>query len=534
MNRELHEKFTAAAREGGVKKLLEPAFSTGNDLFSVDPAAWKKDEETARASLSARIAGIDYDSSVAPREEPLRQYYFMERARRLVKAREEEAGRKLTFCVTTFGCQMNARDSEKLRGILEKIGYVEKESEEADFVIYNTCTVRENANNKVYGRLGYLHGFKKTNPGMMIALCGCMMQEDVVVDKIRQSYRFVDLIFGTHNIYKFAELAYEALQADQMIIDIWKDTDQIVENLPVERKYSFKSGVNIMFGCDNFCTYCIVPYVRGRERSRRPVEIIREIERLVDDGVVEVMLLGQNVNSYGAGLEDHMSFAQLLSEIEKIEGLARIRFMTSHPKDLSDELIDVIAASDKICHHVHLPLQSGSSRLLARMNRRYTKESYLALADRIRKRIPNVSITTDIIVGFPGEEEEDFEDTMDVVRQVGYDSAFTFIYSPRTGTPAAKWAREDQTPASVVKDRFDRLLAQTQKDARNRAAAYTGSIQEVLVEEVNHQDPALVTGRMSNNSTVHFPGGADLIGRLVQVRLTECRGFYYIGEQIRV
>lgn len=534
MNRELHEKFIAAAGKGGMKISSGLSPVPEKFLLSEDPAVWKEDEEAVQTSLAARIAKIDYDSSLPPQEEPLRQYYFMERASRLVSAREEKIGRKLTFCVTTFGCQMNARDSEKLRGILEKIGYVEQETEDADFVIYNTCTVRENANNKVYGRLGYLHGFKKINPEMMIALCGCMMQEDVVVDKIRKSYRFVDLIFGTHNIYKFAELAYEALQSDQMIIDIWKDTDRIVENLPVERKYPFKSGVNIMFGCNNFCTYCIVPYVRGRERSRRPVEIIREIERLVNDGVIEIMLLGQNVNSYGAGLEDHMSFAQLLREIEKIEGLARIRFMTSHPKDLSDELIDVIAASDKICHHVHLPLQSGSSRLLARMNRKYTKESYLALADRIRERIPNVSITTDIIVGFPGETEEDFEDTMDVVRHVGYDAAFTFIYSPRSGTPAAKWAKEDQTPVSVVKDRFHRLLAQTQEDARSRAAAYTGSIQTVLVEEVNHQDAALVTGRMSNNSTVHFPGDASLIGKLVSVRLSDCRGFYYIGEQTSV
>ena len=429
---------------------------------------------------------------------------------------------------------MNARDSEKLRGILERIGYVEGESEDSDFVIYNTCTVRENANNKVYGRLGYLHGFKKKRPGMVIALCGCMMQEETVVDRIRKSYRFVDLIFGTHNIYKFAELICDTLQSDQMVVDIWEGTDRIVENLPVERKYRFKSGVNIMFGCDNFCTYCIVPYVRGRERSREPIEIIREIERLVSDGVVEVMLLGQNVNSYGAGLENPMSFARLLREIEKIEGLHRIRFMTSHPKDLSDELIDVIAGSDKICHHIHLPLQSGSSRILARMNRKYSKESYLALADRIRDRIPDVSITTDIIVGFPGETEEDFEDTMDVVRHVAFDSAFTFIYSPRTGTPAAKWAREDRTPGSLVKERFDRLLAQTREDARRRAGAYTGSVQEVLVEEVNRQDPTLVTGRMNNNSTVHFPGDPSLIGRLVKVRLVDCRGFYYIGEQTGV
>lgn len=327
---------------------------------------------------------------------------------------------------------MNARDSEKLIGILEQIGYVKKETEDADFVIYNTCTVRENANNKVYGRLGYLHSQKKKNLDMMIGLCGCMMQEPEVVEKIRTSYRFVDLVFGTHNIYKFAELIVAAFESKGMIVDIWKDTDKIVEDLPVERKYTFKSGVNIMFGCNNFCSYCIVPYVRGRERSRDPKDILREIERLVADGVVEVMLLGQNVNSYGKNLEHPMTFAQLLEEVEKIDGLERIRFMTSHPKDLSDELIEVLGKSKKICKHLHLPLQSGSSRILKEMNRHYTKEQYLELVKKIRAAVPDIALTTDIIVGFPGETEEDFLETMEVVKEVQYDSAFTFIYSKRT------------------------------------------------------------------------------------------------------
>nr|WP_330368545.1 MiaB/RimO family radical SAM methylthiotransferase [Blautia hansenii] len=287
-------------------------------------------------------------SQEAPVEEPQRQYWFMKKARQLVKEQSEKLGRPLTANITTFGCQMNARDSEKLVGILERIGYVEVPDENADFVIYNTCTVRENANLRVYGRLGYLHSLKKKNPHMMIGLCGCMMQEPQVVEKLKKSYSFVNLIFGTHNIYKFAELVVSSLLSDRMIIDIWKDTDKIVEDLPVERKYPFKSGVNIMFGCNNFCSYCIVPYVRGRERSRNPKDIVREIERLVKDGVVEVMLLGQNVNSYGKNLDEPMTFAQLLTEIEKIEGLKRIRFMTSHPKDLSDELIEVMKNSKKI------------------------------------------------------------------------------------------------------------------------------------------------------------------------------------------
>lgn len=480
------------------------------------------------------------DKKQVPEAEPERQYYFMDIAKEYVGQLSKAKGSPLTFHVSTFGCQMNARDSEKLVGILEKVGYVEEDSEKADFVIYNTCTVRENANNKVYGRLGYLNGFQKKNPFMMIGMCGCMMQEPTVVEKIKQSYRFVNLIFGTHNIYKFAELIVTAIEnsfgpklgkkAARMTIDIWKDTDKIVEDLPVERKYSFKSGVNIMFGCNNFCSYCIVPYVRGRERSREPKEIIREIERLVADGVVEVMLLGQNVNSYGKNLDTPMSFAELLQEVEKIEGLERIRFMTSHPKDLSDELIEVMKHSKKICKHLHLPLQSGSSRILKVMNRRYDKEHYLELVEKIRAAVPDIALTTDIIVGFPGETEEDFEETMDVVRKVRYDSAFTFIYSKRTGTPAA--AMEEQVPEDVVKERFDCLLKEVQQISAEKAGALMGQILPVLVEEQNGQDERLVTGRLSNNSTVHLPGSTDLIGKIVDVALKECKGFYYLGELV--
>lgn len=469
-------------------------------------------------------------SQEAPVKEPQRQYWFMKKARQLVKEQSEKLGRPLTANITTFGCQMNARDSEKLVGILERIGYVEVPDENADFVIYNTCTVRENANLRVYGRLGYLHSLKKKNPHMMIGLCGCMMQEPQVVENLKKSYSFVNLIFGTHNIYKFAELVVSSLLSNRMIIDIWKDTDKIVEDLPVERKYPFKSGVNIMFGCNNFCSYCIVPYVRGRERSRNPKDIVREIERLVKDGVVEVMLLGQNVNSYGKNLDEPMTFAQLLTEIEKIEGLERIRFMTSHPKDLSDELIEVMKNSKKICKHLHLPLQSGSSDILQKMNRRYDKEKYLNLVEKIRTAIPDISLTTDIIVGFPGETEEDFLETVDVVKKVRYDSAFTFIYSKRTGTPAA--VMENQIPEDVVKDRFNRLLETVQTIGREMSARDTGKIMEVLVEEQNSQDKHLMTGRLSNNLLVHFEGDTSLIGQLCQIRLDECRGFYYMGTKV--
>lgn len=460
-----------------------------------------------------------------------RQYFFMEKAEEKRKLLEEELGRPLTFFVTTFGCQMNARDSEKLEGILERMGYQKAGKEEdADVVIYNTCTVRENANQKVYGRLGYLGSIKKKRPHMIIGLCGCMMQEPHVVEKLKKSYRFVNLIFGTHNIFKFAELFYRTMDSERTIIDVWKDTDQIVEKLPIDRKYRFKSGVNIMFGCNNFCSYCIVPYVRGRERSRRPEDIVAEIRSMVEDGVVEVMLLGQNVNSYGKNLEHPVTFAQLLTQIQEIPGLERIRFMTSHPKDLSDELIQVMSKSKKICNHLHLPLQSGSSRILKIMNRRYTKESYLALVEKIKKAVPDISLTTDIIVGFPGETEEDFLETMDVVRKVQYDSAFTFIYSKRTGTPAA--VMEDQVPEDVVKDRFDRLLKEVQEISRERSSRFTGSVQEILVEGVNEQDPHLVTGRMTNNLLVHFPGDESMIGTFRQVHLDECKGFYYMGTPV--
>ena len=465
-----------------------------------------------------------------PTEEPMRQYYFTKKVQHHIQMLEENKGRKLTACVTTFGCQMNARDSEKLVGILEAVGYVMTEEESADFVIYNTCTVRDNANQRVYGRLGALNQEKRKNPDMKIALCGCMMQETEVIEKIRKSYRFVDLIFGTHNIYKFAELLCSMFESDRMIVDIWKETDKIVEDLPVERKYTFKSGINIMFGCNNFCSYCIVPYVRGRERSRQPKDIIREIERLAEDGVIEIMLLGQNVNSYGKDLEDSITFAQLLTEVDKIEKIKRIRFMTPHPKDLSDDVIEVIKNSSKICRQLHLPMQSGSTKILKAMNRNYTKEQYLELAAKVRSQIPDIAISTDIIVGFPGETKEDIDETIDVIRKVKFESAFTFVYSKRTGTPAA--AMENQISEEDVKLQFDRVLEAVHETTRNQSDHYEGKVVEVLIEEVNEHNSALVTGRMSNNSVVHFEGTSDLIGQLRQVFLSECKGFYYMGKLV--
>jgi len=458
------------------------------------------------------------------------QLEYIEKTKVLVDKRSELIGRKLKACVTTFGCQMNAKDSEKLAGILAGCGYVLSEDEkDADLVVINTCTIRDNANQKVYGHLGILHHMKKANKDLKIALCGCMMQEKSVIEKIKTGYKFVDLVFGTHNIFKFAELLYRMLTEEGMIVDIWESTPEIVEDLPAIRKYSFKSGVNIMFGCNNFCTFCIVPHVRGRERSREPKDIIQEIESLVADGVVEIMLLGQNVNSYGKGLEENITFAQLLQRIEQIKGLERIRFMTSHPKDLSDELIEVMANSKKICRQLHLPLQSGSNKILKAMNRRYTKESYLELVNKIRTKIPDMALSTDIIVGFPGETKEDIDDTIDVVKKCGFENAFTFIYSMRSGTPASKMEQCDE---DFVKEQFDRVLKVVQETARSKNTGYEGSVQQILVEEINEREEGLLTGRMSNNVMVHFEGDSSLIGKLIDVRLIESKGFYYFGEKV--
>ena len=463
-------------------------------------------------------------------EEALRQEDFIQKAQILVREYAEKTGRVPSACVVTFGCQMNARDSEKLCGILSRTGFMLTEDEEADLVVYNTCSVRDNANQRVYGRLGHLHAMKDKNPSKKIALCGCMVQEAAVIDKIKRSYSFVDLIFGPHNIYKFPELLVMMLSSDKMVVDVWDKTEAIVEDLPVERKFSFKSGVNIMFGCDKFCTYCIVPYVRGRERSREPKDIIREVEKLAADGVSEVMLLGQNVDSYGKGLSGDVTFPGLLKEVEKVDGIRRVRFMTSHPRDLSDELIELMAVSDKICKHLHLPVQSGSSRVLKAMNRGYTREAYLDLVSRLKASVPDLALTTDIIVGFPGETFEDIDETISLVKEVEYDNAFTFIYSPRSGTPAAEMPRSMSD--DEIKTGFDRLLKCVQDTAKKRVARYAGGVYEALTEGLNDHDDTMVTGRLSNNLLVHYKADSSFIGKYVNVKLLENKGFYYIGEMI--
>ena len=453
----------------------------------------------------------------APTEEPERQYYFIEEAKKIVALKEQEKGRKLTCCVTTFGCQMNARDSEKLLGVLKEIGYVETTDENADFVIYNTCTVRENANNKVYGHLGILHGYKKKNKDMMIGLCGCMMQEPTVIEHLQKNYKFVDLIFGTHNLYKFAELFTTALLNKKgMIIDIWKDTDKIVENLPISRKYPFKSGVNISFGCNNFCTYCIVPYVRGRERSRKPEDIVAEIKELVADGVVEIMLLGQNVNSYGVGLEEKVTFADLLRMVNDIEGLERIRFMTPHPKDLSDDLIEAMATLPKVCHHMHLPLQSGSTEILKKMNRRYTKEHYLELVEKLRARVPDVAITTDIIVGFPGETDLDFEATCNVAKEC-FNQIHVFPYSAREGTPAAKFP--NQVSPQVKSSRVSVLMGISSELHNAFKEKMVGKTMKALIEKYDEEND-INYGKLTNYVEIELKGlHSNQVGNEISVNI---------------
>ncbi len=471
------------------------------------------------------------EETIIPIEEPKRQGYFISCLNDIIQLKAIEKGRQPSYKVVTFGCQMNARDSEKLAGILTDIGYVETDIEEnADLVLFNTCTVRENANERLYGRLGQLKRSKKNNKDMLIGLCGCMMQEAEEVEKIRKSYGYVDIVFGTHNIYKLAEILYNRLENKKQVVDVIDSTKMIVENLPSKRVYPFKSGVNITFGCNNFCTFCIVPYVRGRERSRLPEDIVSEIKSLVADGVVEVMLLGQNVNSYGRGLEKKTTFTDLLAEIVKIEGLKRVRFMTPHPKDFSDDLIELIKNNPKICRHIHLPLQSGNTGILKKMNRVYTKEQYLDLAYKIKKEIPDVSLTTDIIVGFPGETQEDFLDTLDVVEKVQYDAAFTFIYSKRTGTPAAKM--ELNIDENELKQRFDTLLKRVQHIAAANTSKHVGKVYEALIESKDEQLEGYVTGRLSNNMIVHLKGEESMIGSIIKVSLDESKGFYYMGHAI--
>lgn len=435
------------------------------------------------------------------------------------------------YIIKTYGCQMNEHDSEKIAGMLEILNYTKTDDiKEADLIIYNTCLVRENAEYKVYGNLGELKALKRENPDLIIAICGCMMQKTEVRDVIKNKYRHVDIIFGTHNIHKLPELLQNFRQSTRMIIDVWEEGGEIIEGVPVKRKFGHKAFVNIMYGCNNFCTYCIVPYTRGREKSRRSDDIINEITQLANEGYKEIVLLGQNVNSYGKTLENKVTFAELLFMINEIDGIERIRFMTSHPKDLSDELIEAMKNCSKVCEHLHLPFQAGSNNVLKIMNRKYTKEQYLELVRKVKKAIPDIAITTDIIVGFPGESEEDFEHTLDVIRQVEFDSAFTFLYSKREGTPAAEM--DNQVSDENKNSRFKRLLDTLHSVNYNRNQVLIGKVVDVLVEGVSKNDESVLSGRTRTNKLVHFKGEMDLIGNIVNVKIIHAKTFTLEGQII--
>lgn len=441
------------------------------------------------------------------------------------------SGKNKKYMITTYGCQMNEHDSETLSGMLENMGYsATMNKEEANLIIYNTCCVRENAELKVYGNIGALKALKKKKEDLIIAVCGCMMQQPQVVKEIKKKYRHVDLVFGTHNLYRFPELLSKSMETEGMFIEVWDEETGIVEGLPANRKYDLKGFINIMYGCNNFCTYCIVPYTRGRERSREVADIIREATDLAKNGTKEITLLGQNVNSYGKTLENPIDFADLLRELNKIDGIERIRFMTSHPKDLSERLIDAIAECDKVCEHFHLPFQSGSDQILKAMNRKYTKENYLSIVKKLKDRIPNIGLTTDIIVGFPGETEEDFQDTLDIVEEARYDSAYTFLYSIREGTPAAKM--EEQIDEKVKQERFNRLLDKVNTISAEINQSYLNKVVEILVEGPSKTDSNKLMGRTRQNKLVNFNGDESLIGKLVDVRIVECRTFSLNGEVI--
>lgn len=435
-----------------------------------------------------------------------------------------------TFHITTFGCQMNEHDSEVMAGMLLEKGFTAvKERKDADVAIINTCSVRENADKRFFGTLGQLKRRKMEEPDFLVCVCGCMMQQQHVIDTIKAKYPWVDIIFGTHNIHQFPQLVENALNEKKKQVEIWQDGGEIVEGLPCKRLHSSKALVNIMFGCNNFCTYCIVPYTRGRERSRRPSEILREVRELVSDGVKEIMVLGQNVNSYRG--EGGVDFADLIYMLNDVEGLERIRFMTSHPKDLSDKLIQAFVDCEKLCKNIHLPVQSGSSRILKEMNRHYDRDKYLTLVNRLKEAVPGITMSTDIIVGFPGETEEDFEETLNLVRQVRYDSAFTFLYSIRKGTPAEKY--ENQIPEEVKHQRFNRLVDLVNSISAEKNSQYVGTVQKVLVEGPSKTGSRTFAGRTDGFKLVNFRGDASMTGRILDVKITKSNTFSLEGEVIR-
>ena len=432
----------------------------------------------------------------------------------------------MKYYITTMGCQLNENDSEKLAGIVEGMGFEKTEKlEEADLVIYNTCCVRENAEERLFGKLGELKK-QKEEKGTIIAIGGCMMQEPAMLEKIKKSYNYTDIVFGTHTLHKFEEDLKKVLENGKKVRDVIDIDGEVIEGLPIKRNDNFKASVTIMYGCNNFCSYCIVPYVRGRERSREPEKILEEVEMLAKEGYKEITLLGQNVNSYNG--RENYKFANLLNDVCKIDGIERVRFISPHPKDFTDDVIEAIANNPKIARVLHLPLQSGSSAVLKKMNRKYTKEQYLELVDKIKTRIPDVVLSTDIIVGFPGETEEDFEDTLDVVGKVNYEQVFMFIYSRREGTVADKM--ENQIPEEIKHKRFDRLKELFDSRVSENNQKYIGTTQKILVDGYSKNDKETLTGRTDTNKVVNFKGNEELIGKMINIKITEEHKWYLTGE----
>ncbi|GAV23641.1 tRNA (N6-isopentenyl adenosine(37)-C2)-methylthiotransferase MiaB [Carboxydothermus pertinax] len=433
------------------------------------------------------------------------------------------------YYIITHGCQMNVHDSETIAGILESLGFVPSSEEKtADLIIINTCSVRETAENKVFTKIGELRKLKRENPDLVIGVGGCIPQQEKVAKQLMARFPHLDFVFGTHNLPELPKILEKVFEKHERVLEVWQSEGQIVEGVPVKREPGVRAWVTIMYGCNNFCTYCIVPYVRGRERSRKKEDIIEEIRQLVLEGYREVTLLGQNVNSYGKDLTGKPMFAELLADIDKIEGLWRVRFTTSHPRDLTDDVIDVMASSEKICEHIHLPVQAGSNRILKAMHRGYTREYYLDLVQKIRAKIANVSFTTDIIVGFPGETEDDFRQTLDLVRQVRYDSAFTFVYNKRSGTPAAEMA--NQVPEDVKSRRIQELIELQNAISLELNKKEEGKIFEVLVEGKSKTNESKLAGRTRTNKLVVFSGSEEFIGRLIKVKITEGKLFHLEGE----
>ncbi|KGP73513.1 tRNA (N6-isopentenyl adenosine(37)-C2)-methylthiotransferase MiaB [Pontibacillus yanchengensis] len=433
------------------------------------------------------------------------------------------------FLIRTYGCQMNEHDTEVMAGILSEMGYESTtDQHEADIILLNTCAIRENAENKVFGEIGHLKALKREKPDLILGVCGCMSQEESVVNRILQKHQFVDLIFGTHNIHRLPQLVQEAIFGKEMVVEVWSKEGDIVENLPRQRKGNIKAWVNIMYGCDKFCTYCIVPYTRGKERSRLPEDIIQEVRQLAAQGYKEVTLLGQNVNAYGKDFEDRtFGLGDLMNEIHKID-IPRVRFTTSHPRDFDDRLIEVLAQGGNLLDHIHLPVQSGSSEVLKIMARKYTRERYLELVDKIREAMPNATLTTDIIVGFPNETEEQFQETLSLVEEVGFEGAYTFIYSPREGTPAAKM--QDNVPMDVKKERLQRLNAVVNHQAAQAMKKYEGEIVEVLVEGESKKNADVLAGHTHRNKLVNFRAPRSTIGEIVKVKITNAKTWSLDGE----